>query len=1133
MLPSSGYFKSIICPFYASGLCERPHCHFRHVKKDAGRPSAALEQGTVPASSEDQSQLLQCVNDALQKVQQDMVAVSKLGSTPQAVAYVPTPVGKCPTRRPAVPEQKRYIPAQSVPEYRPTPLSELRRRRAGVLGAAQRASPPLAKKRREEGSSTPLATAPTTIPTIPSCKSSAPTVKSETSDPCQSNGKTPADEDDDSESQDAGFPLVREEEDAIIKMKNKRNLQASIDTPSHLSKGTLQPPVADDTSLPSKDTKDIPSKTSSLPPSPVDDASVMSQDPTSTANDALPPPKDTTPPLEDPILVKNKEPPESSALSASAESKDADGTKEDGQSKAHLDAKSVSKNSSSRSRHSSSKEKSKHASSKSSRHRSSHSSHRSSSSKGHSSTKDKTAGASKSSTDKNEKKEKSDSEKTATDKRSSLDNHKDGKSHGGSSTKTKSSSSRSSSKHHKSSHHKSSTSSSKRSHSSHGSSSRKDSSADKKKSKSRRSSDGKEASESKAKDGSVCNGSADESVLRPADEDVSKDNGDGVDSRFSLEWELDSDDDETYEECLRIFNEVQAVGDQPVSALQKKKTQTSCEPAVPTKQRVAHDPDLTRRQDAQRGLSAHISAAQAMHNRFAQLQKRYQDQASNGHQPGAFVSSVMKAQEGSQKRIAHVPNAPLLAAARKNATVVTNTFTVASQPKGQRRLAHVPALVLSKRPTIPAEYGSRVPVVVRQRYLNLFVDECAKSSTTEEEAIEKALSEEKQTYERSSNKSVYLNVAVNTLKRLRREAAAQAEAASVGETSTSAPDLRPQGANKVVSHALVLQGALGARTSFSIEKNRYKKPAVELTASRLYSLLEPYHLTPEQLEEHNYPLPHPMEPGRAVFKGVSDGRKYSKHGEPTLHCSRCGASFSLTKEGSYVRPEECVHHWGRLWKKRIAGSLESRYSCCEGDSQSDGCCVAKGHVHEGYDPSTLTGFVRTLAKSPLRGGNPGVYALDCEMCYTTEGVELTRVTVVGWDLRPVYETLVKPANPILDYNTRFSGITEEDMDRVQTTIRDVQAVLLSLFSDQTVLLGHSLDSDLKALRLVHSCVVDTAVVFPHRRGLPYKRALRTLMAEHLNKIIQNGVDGHDSQEDAVACMELMIWKVKEDLKRNR
>ena len=41
------------------------------------------------------------------------------------------------------------------------------------------------------------------------------------------------------------------------------------------------------------------------------------------------------------------------------------------------------------------------------------------------------------------------------------------------------------------------------------------------------------------------------------------------------------------------------------------------------------------------------------------------------------------------------------------------------------------------------------------------------------------------------------------------------------------------------------------------------------------------------------------------------------------------------------------------------------------------------------------------------------------------------------------------------------------------------------------------------MQLVHSRVVDTAIVFPHRKGLPYQRALKTLMAEFLQRFIQD------------------------------
>lgn len=84
----------------------------------------------------------------------------------------------------------------------------------------------------------------------------------------------------------------------------------------------------------------------------------------------------------------------------------------------------------------------------------------------------------------------------------------------------------------------------------------------------------------------------------------------------------------------------------------------------------------------------------------------------------------------------------------------------------------------------------------------------------------------------------------------------------------------------------------------------------------------------------------------------------------------------------------------------------------------------------------------------------------------------------------------------------YSGITEAMLSKETRTLRDVQAVLMSMFHAKTVLVGHSLESDLKALKLIHDVVVDTSVLFPHKMGPPKKRALKTLCIENLKRIIQ-------------------------------
>ena len=144
------------------------------------------------------------------------------------------------------------------------------------------------------------------------------------------------------------------------------------------------------------------------------------------------------------------------------------------------------------------------------------------------------------------------------------------------------------------------------------------------------------------------------------------------------------------------------------------------------------------------------------------------------------------------------------------------------------------------------------------------------------------------------------------------------------------------------------------------------------------------------------------------------------------------------------------------------------------------------------------------------------------MCETEEGFELARVSAVAPDGSVLLDELVRPARRVLNYHTRFSGITAEKLSGVETTLERAREMLLELVHAETLLVGHALENDLRALRLLHARVVDTGVLYPHPAGPPYRTALRNLSYKFLRRTIQEG--DHDSVDDARAAMDLALLK---------
>ena len=125
--------------------------------------------------------------------------------------------------------------------------------------------------------------------------------------------------------------------------------------------------------------------------------------------------------------------------------------------------------------------------------------------------------------------------------------------------------------------------------------------------------------------------------------------------------------------------------------------------------------------------------------------------------------------------------------------------------------------------------------------------------------------------------------------------------------------------------------------------------------------------------------------------------------------------------------------------------------------------------------------------------------------------------------KTVIDEYFTPIGIILDYHTQFSGITQEILDskalKGDNVIGAVE--LLSKIADsRTIIVGHSLENDLRAMKLIHERVIDTSLVYSADSKFPHKSSLARLYSKYIKKPFRVGNSAHDSIEDARAALEL-------------
>ncbi|KAL5334507.1 ribonuclease H-like domain-containing protein [Aspergillus crustosus] len=214
----------------------------------------------------------------------------------------------------------------------------------------------------------------------------------------------------------------------------------------------------------------------------------------------------------------------------------------------------------------------------------------------------------------------------------------------------------------------------------------------------------------------------------------------------------------------------------------------------------------------------------------------------------------------------------------------------------------------------------------------------------------------------------------------------------------------------------------------------------------------------------------------------------------------------------------------------------------------------QAHIHEDEYQGKMPYATTNEPATPLPTPDPTtpkrrIVALDCEMVVPgwdepDHLAQVCAVDVLTGDI--LLDILVQPPSEdpdseIFDYRTQYSGLSKQlyhhytQHGLVVQGIEGAQRTLFNFVDSNTILAGHALHNDLRALGIKHDRILDTqvlarkAVQAAGEPGYTRRWGLVKLVEEMLGREIRMENNGqHDCLEDVLAPREVLLWMARDE-----